>query len=121
MRCSFYSEHQVVALNALRIPTTRALALTVLPNSSVRRERLEPGAIVARFAESWIRIGTFDLLRARGDRDLIRRLATYVAEDVFPGWESLPSAISSGVSDLMDFDEPARGISRHEIQGVEGQ
>ena len=38
------------ALNGLHIPTTRALALTLAPKSTVRRERLEPGAIVARFA-----------------------------------------------------------------------
>lgn len=38
------------ALNGLHIPTTRALALTLAPESSVRRERSEPGAIVARFA-----------------------------------------------------------------------
>jgi len=40
------------ALNGLHIPTTRALSLTLAPNSRVRRERLEPGAIVARFAQS---------------------------------------------------------------------
>ena len=38
------------ALNGLHIPTTRALALTLAPESTVRRERLEPGALVARFA-----------------------------------------------------------------------
>ena len=38
------------ALNGLHIPTTRALALTLAPKSNVRRERLEPGALVARFA-----------------------------------------------------------------------
>ncbi|KAL5352880.1 hypothetical protein ACLOAV_002828 [Pseudogymnoascus australis] len=77
------------ALNALRIPTTRALSLTLLPHSKVRRERTEPGAIVARFAQSWLRIGTFDLLRARGDRDLIRTLADYTAEHVFSGWNTI--------------------------------
>ncbi|MCJ1405103.1 hypothetical protein MMC11_008329 [Xylographa trunciseda] len=83
-------------LNALNIPTTRALALTLTPNAPVRRERMEPGAIVCRFAQSWLRIGTFDILRARGDRALIRRLATYVAEHVFSGWDSLtPSAAAS--------------------------
>lgn len=89
----------------------------------MRRERLEAGAIVTRFAESWIRIGTFDLLRARGDRDLIRRLATYVAEEVFPGWESLPSALFSEANGLglPDLDESVRGIPRHEIQDVEEQ
>lgn len=83
------------ALNALGIPTTRALSLTLAPKSHVRRERMEPGAIVTRFAQSWLRIGTFDLLRARGDRDLTRTLATYVAENVFQGWESLPAYIPS--------------------------
>ena len=38
------------ALNGLHIPTTRALALTLAPKSTVYRERLEPGAVVARFA-----------------------------------------------------------------------
>ncbi|KAI9671146.1 MAG: hypothetical protein M1817_003653 [Caeruleum heppii] len=83
------------ALNALRIPSTRALALTLIPNDKVRRERLEPRAIVARFAESWIRIGTFDLPRSRGDRQLIRRLATYVAEDVYGGWDKLSTVAKS--------------------------
>jgi uncharacterized protein YdiU (UPF0061 family) len=78
------------ALNALRIPTTRALSLTLLPHSKVRRETMEPGAIVARFAQSWLRIGTFDILRARGDRDLIRKLSDYIAENVFEGWSSFP-------------------------------
>ncbi|KAJ5169101.1 uncharacterized protein N7482_004695 [Penicillium canariense] len=92
------------ALNALGVPTTRALSLTLLPKSKVLRERIEPGAIVARFAESWLRIGTFDLLRVRGERDLIRQLSTYIAEDVFGGWET-----------------PARrGVGRDEVQTQEG-
>ena len=82
---------QYLALNALKIPTTRALALTLTPHAKVRRETLEPGAIVTRFAQSWLRIGTFDIMRARGDRALIRQLASYLAEHVFGGWEALPS------------------------------
>ncbi|KAK2880093.1 hypothetical protein FQN49_000571 [Arthroderma sp. PD_2] len=113
------------ALNALGIPTTRALSLTLLPNSSVRRERLEPGAIVTRFAESWIRIGTFDLLRSRSDLKLTRQLAIYVAEDVFPGWESLPAALpsSNGNNAPVDgkmVDNPPRGVPKDEIQGEQG-
>lgn len=83
------------ALNALRIPTTRALSLTVTPHAQVRRERLEPGAIVCRFAQTWLRIGTLDILRARGDRALIRQLATYLAEHVFSGWDTLASYYAS--------------------------
>src|ERR1700737_2117561 len=65
------SEH----LAALDIPTTRALALTCLPKRFALRERVEPCAIVCRMAESWIRIGTFDLFRNRGDRETVRKLA----------------------------------------------
>ncbi|KAL2007155.1 hypothetical protein VTN00DRAFT_8593 [Thermoascus crustaceus] len=110
------------ALNAIGVPTTRALSLTLLPKSKVLRERLEPGAIVARFAQTWLRIGSFDILRARGDRDLIRKLATFVAEDVFPGWESLPAAVSldqEGTSPTR-VDNPPRGVPHDEIQGAEG-
>jgi uncharacterized protein YdiU (UPF0061 family) len=79
------SEH----LSALNIPTTRALALTNLPNRFALRERVEPCAIVCRMAESWIRIGTFDLFRNRGDRETMRKLAEYCITHVF-GEETLP-------------------------------
>lgn len=103
------------------MPTTRALSITLLPKSKVLRERIEPGAIVARFAESWLRIGSFDILRARGDRDLIRKLATFIAEDVFPGWDSLPAAVSLGKeASLAAVDNPPRGVARDEIQGPQG-
>jgi uncharacterized protein YdiU (UPF0061 family) len=101
----------------LGVPTTRALSLTLLPDAQVLRERIEPGAIVARFAESWLRIGTFDILRVRGDRELIRKLATYVAEDVFGGWENLPAAVSVGEQQSSDIDNPQRGVPRDELQG----
>ena len=104
------------ALNALGIPTTRALALTLLPHSKVRRERIEPGAIVVRFAQSWLRFGNFDILRARGDRDLTRRLATYLAEDVFGGWETLPARLDDP-DDASKTPDPARGVPKDELQG----
>lgn len=109
------------ALNALNIPTTRALSLTLCPKSMVARERMEPGAIVARFAQSWLRIGTFDILRARGDRGLIRKVATYVAEDVFSGWESLPAAVPRKEEDAQGHLEPARGVLKDDLQGKEGE
>ncbi|KAF9877725.1 hypothetical protein CkaCkLH20_04860 [Colletotrichum karsti] len=104
------------ALNALGIPTTRALSLTLLPNSRVRRETLEPGAIVLRFAQSWIRLGNFDLPRARGDRALLRTLATYVAEDVLGGWEALPARLENP-DEPAKSAEPKRGVPATEIQG----
>ena len=101
------------ALNALNIPTTRALSLTLLPHSKVVRERLEPGAIVCRFSQSWLRIGTFDLLRSRGDRKNIRNLATYLAESVYSGWQSLP-----GISPMHELHiSPPRNIPANETVG----
>ncbi|KAL8895350.1 MAG: hypothetical protein Q9192_003693 [Flavoplaca navasiana] len=106
------------ALNALHIPSTRALSLTLAPNSRVRRERIEPGAIVARFAQSWLRIGTFDILRARGDRKNIRKLATYVAENVYSGWESLPSILPEPASATSSSTiNPARNVPPEKIEG----
>ncbi|KAI1619531.1 hypothetical protein EDD37DRAFT_643293 [Exophiala viscosa] len=105
-------------LNAIGIPTTRALSLTLCPTSTVVRERLEPGAIVCRFAQSWLRFGTFDLLRSRGDRNLIRKVATYIAEDVFGGWESLPAALPADTKDA--HLDPARDVPKDELQGKEG-
>ncbi|KAE8551867.1 hypothetical protein EYB25_005758 [Talaromyces marneffei] len=113
------------ALDALGIPTTRALSLTLLPKSKVLRERIEPGAIVARFAQSWLRIGSFDILHSRNERDLVRQLATYIAEDVFPGWESLPGVVNlpneGSSSGDVNVDDPPRGIPAAELQGKEGQ
>lgn len=106
------------ALAALGIPSTRALALTLLPDSKVRRETMEPGAIVVRFAETWLRLGSFDILRARGDRALIRQLATYVAEEVFGGWDKLPGRLDD-VEDPTKASEPARGIERDALEGPE--
>lgn len=108
------------ALNALGIPTTRALALSLLPHSKVRRETLEPGAIVVRFAQSWIRLGNFDILRARNDRPMIRKLATYVAEEVLGGWNQLPGRLSdpSKPTEAADLEHPPRGtVGKDEVQG----
>jgi serine/tyrosine/threonine adenylyltransferase len=108
------------ALNALGIPTTRALALTLLPHSKVRRETFEPGAIVVRFAQSWVRLGNFDILRARGDRASIRKLATYVAEEVLGGWDRLPARLSNPEkpAEAPDLQRPPKGVvGKDEVQG----
>jgi uncharacterized protein YdiU (UPF0061 family) len=97
------------------------LSITLLPKSKVLREGIEPGAIVARFAESWLRIGTFDLLHARGDRSLIRKLATFAAEEVFHGWEALPAAVPLGQDQPIDaVDNPARGVPWDQVQNNQG-
>lgn len=104
------------ALNALKVPSTRALSLSLLPHTKVMRERVEPGAIVLRFAQSWLRLGNFDILRARGDQELIRKLSTYIAEDVLGGWETLPGRLETPEKPA-NSPAPSRGITVSEIQG----
>lgn len=109
-------------LNAIGIPTTRALSLTLTPEVQVARERIEPGAIVCRFAQSWIRIGTFDLLRSRGDRALIRQTASYVAEHVYGGWDKLPARLTDFDAEKTEtFLHPDTGIGKDGLQGSGGQ
>lgn len=50
------------AMHALNIPTTRSLSIMYLPTLSVHRERVEQAAIVARVAQSFIRVGSFEAL-----------------------------------------------------------
>jgi uncharacterized protein YdiU (UPF0061 family) len=103
-------------LNAIGIPTTRALALTLAPKAKVLRERMEPGAIVTRFAQSWVRFGTFDLLRSRGDRKLLRQLADYTAEHIYGGWDKLPSKLPEGEA-TATYSDTKTGIPRETIEG----
>lgn len=73
------SEH----LNSIGIPSTRALSLTYLPKTFAQRYGAEKCAIVSRFAELWIRLGSFDLLRWRGDRNGVRQLSDYIIKNLF--------------------------------------
>ena len=51
------------AMNALRIPTTRSLAVVKTGEEVIREERLQ-GAILTRVASSHIRVGTFQYFTA---------------------------------------------------------
>src|SRR5512134_2275206 len=64
------------SMHALRIPTTRALAV-VATGEQVYRERVLPGAVLTRVAASHIRVGTFEFYASRGDAERVRKLAEY--------------------------------------------
>lgn len=103
-------------LNAIGIPSTRALALTLNNGTRIVRERIEPGAIVTRFAQSWIRFGTFDLQRMRGDRETLRTLTDYTAEHVYGGWDKLPSKLPAGEAKTT-FTHVKTGVPKDTIEG----
>ncbi len=71
------------AMDALSIPTTRALAM-VANDEQVIRESIETAAIVVRLAQSFVRFGSFEIFAARGETDAIRILADYVIERFYP-------------------------------------
>ena len=71
------------AMQALGVPTTRALA-AVATGNDVYRETVLPGAILTRVAASHIRVGTFQYAAARRDEDKIRQLADYSIQRHYP-------------------------------------
>ncbi len=71
------------AMHHLGVPTTRALSLVATGEQVMRdmfydgHPRLEPGAVVCRVAPSFVRFGNFEILAARKDVELLRRLVDY--------------------------------------------
>ncbi len=63
-------------MHALGIPTTRALAVAAT-GEAVVRDKLLPGAVLARVASSHLRVGTFQFYAARNEQDKLRQLAEY--------------------------------------------
>lgn len=71
------------AMHALRIPTTRSLAV-VSTGEQVYREDALPGAVLTRVAASHVRVGTFQYFAARGDQEGVRVLLDYVIARHYP-------------------------------------
>ncbi|RUO72897.1 protein adenylyltransferase SelO [Idiomarina ramblicola] len=71
------------ALHAVGIPTTRALAL-VRTEGKIQRERLEPGAMLARTAATHVRFGHFEHCFHRGLQDTMQNLWQDTVEVVWP-------------------------------------
>ncbi len=78
------------SMHALRIPTTRALAV-VATGEDVLRDRVLPGAVLTRVASSHLRVGTFQFYAARGDVDSLRKLALYTIARHDPALRDAPA------------------------------
>ena len=74
------------AMAALSIPTSRALSL-VATGETVMRERPEPGAVIARLAQSHIRFGHFEHFHYAGNTEAVKALADHVIAEHFPGMD----------------------------------
>jgi uncharacterized protein YdiU (UPF0061 family) len=71
------------AMNALGIPTTRALAI-MGSDQPVFRETVETAAVVTRMAPSFVRFGSFEFFFWRGEHEALRQLADYVIDAFYP-------------------------------------
>ena len=71
------------AINFLKIPTTRSLAV-VKTGEKVVRENLLPGAILTRVASSHIRVGTFQYIAAKQNIDDLKILMNYTIDRHYP-------------------------------------
>jgi len=87
------------AMQALGVPTTRALA-AVTTGERVQRDEPKPGGILTRVARSHVRVGTFQYFAARGDVESLARLVDHVVERHYPdaaGVERPAEAMLAGV------------------------
>ncbi|KAL2557167.1 hypothetical protein Fot_01906 [Forsythia ovata] len=90
------------AMHSLGIPTTRALCLVTTGNYVARdmfydgNPKDEPGAIVCRVAQSFLRFGSYQIHASRGkeDLDIVRTLADYTIHHHFPHLENISKSDS---------------------------
>lgn len=75
------------AMQALGIPTTRALCMLV-SDEEVYRERLEQGALLVRMAPSHVRFGSFEVFFHRRQYEQLKQLADFVLANHFPELQS---------------------------------
>uniref|UniRef100_A0A6V7QSD3 Selenoprotein O n=1 Tax=Ananas comosus var. bracteatus TaxID=296719 RepID=A0A6V7QSD3_ANACO len=102
------------AMNGLGIPTTRALCLVTTGKYVVRdmfydgNPKDEPGAIVCRVAQSFLRFGSYQIHASRGkeDLDIVRVLADYTIRHHFPHLENLKKSESLSF-DAAQGDSPS--------------
>lgn len=76
------------AFAALGIPGTRTLAAT-LTGETVMRETVLPGAVLARVAQTHVRVGTFQYFAIRNDAEAVGALADYVMDRHYPELRAL--------------------------------
>jgi uncharacterized protein YdiU (UPF0061 family) len=82
------------AMHAMGVPTTRALAAVTTGEDVYREERL-PGAVIARVAQSHIRVGTFQFFASRGDITALHALTDHVIARHYPQ--------ANGPAELLDL------------------
>lgn len=110
------------AMHALGIPTTRALAIVRTGEDLVRYGQGQPGGVLTRIANSFIRVGTFEYFAYRNDQEALLQLVDYTINRHFP--EITQKAVSERCLELIRLfalrqrDLVARWYSVGFIHGV---
>jgi len=68
------------AMHALGVPTTRALGVITTGEDVLRHYGLEPGGILARVADSHLRVGTFQFFHNLGDLEALEILTNFAIQ-----------------------------------------
>ncbi|AKS46468.1 Uncharacterized conserved protein YdiU, UPF0061 family [Octadecabacter temperatus] len=72
------------AMQALDIPTTKALAAVLTGDPVLREQGRLPGAVLTRVAASHIRVGTFQYFAAQRDVEALHLLTDYTIQRHYP-------------------------------------
>jgi len=72
------------AMNALGVPTTRAMAVLGSRQQVYRDMDWEEGAMVCRLSPTWVRFGTFEYFAKKGKHDELEALAHYALKENYP-------------------------------------
>ncbi|MGJ8557922.1 MAG: protein adenylyltransferase SelO [Sulfitobacter geojensis] len=92
------------AMNALGVPTTRALAAVSTGDQIWREQGALPGAVLTRVAQSHLRVGTFQVFAHRGEVENLRILIDYAIQRHYPqatGPMDLLRAVCAAQADLV--------------------
>jgi uncharacterized protein YdiU (UPF0061 family) len=92
------------AMQALGIPTTRALAAVSTGEPIWREQGALPGAVLTRVAASHLRVGTFQVFAHRGEVEHLKVLTDYAIKRHYPDAEGplgLLEAVCAAQADLV--------------------
>lgn len=70
-------------LYQLKVPTNRSISV-IATGEPVYREKTFPGAVLCRTAKSFVRVGTFEFLRAKGSKNDQEALLNYCIQRLYP-------------------------------------
>ena len=101
-------------MHALKIPTTRALAIIDSQTFAHREWTQESCSIVMRMSPSWIRIGTFEFFaRTKDSKNNVKQLADYVIKQSYPHLENEQNKYEKMFYELVDKTSELLALWQH--------